>query len=184
MEQERNESMEIPADFDALLQSSKVYQSAFDRKVEKALQTARARWEREQEAAQTEQETRLQQEAMTRAEQALADRTAEQDRREAQLELRLRQADVAQQLAEIGLPTRFAPWLTGDTPEDSQARVAAFQAAFQQGVDTAVVQRMTGAAPAEPAPSAGYDRSDLQTMTPREINAHWAEIQNTLKGSV
>lgn len=181
MEQERREQRE---DFDALLQSSRDYQSAFDRRMEKALQTARARWEREQEAAQTAREEQLQQAAMTRAEQALADRAAEQDRREVQLELRLRQADVAQQLAEIGLPTRFAPWLTGNTPEDSQERIAAFQAAFQQGVDAAVVTRMTGAAPTEPVRPAGYDKSDLQTMTVQEINAHWAEIQNTLKGSV
>ncbi len=181
MEEERREQ---GADFDALLQSSKVYQSAFDRKVEKALQTARARWEREQEAVQAERESQLQQEAMTRAEQALAERAAEQDQRQAQLDLRLRQTETAQKLAEIGLPTRFAPWLTGDTDEDSQERITAFQAAFQQGVDAAVVRRMTGSVPPEPARPAGYDRSDLQTMSPQEINAHWAEIQNTLKGSV
>lgn len=184
MEQELREPGEAGESLDELLQSSKAYQSAFDRKVEKALQTARAKWEREQEAAQTERQAQLEQEAMTRAEQALAERTAEQDRRQAQLEARLRQAEVAEHLAELGLPTGFAPWLTGDTSEESQARVAAFQAAFQQGIDTAVALRMTGAAPTEPARPTGYDRSDLQTMSLQEINAHWAEIQNTLKGSV
>ena len=41
---------------------------------------------------------------------------------------------------------------------------------------------MGGFAPAEPVPAPAFDRERLRGMSPREINAHWAEIQDTLKG--
>ena len=152
-------------------------QEELDERVEAAVQAARADWEQEQTAMLDEQREQLRQAAMNEAEQAYAQRMAELDRRQ-------RQTEVAQMLTQSGLPADFAPWLTGDTAEESQQRVTAFQAAFQAGVDSAVTARMAGAAPVEPSRPAVYDRDNLRGMSPREINAHWAEIQNTLKGSV
>lgn len=181
MEEERREQ---PEDFEELLRRERAYQSAFDKKVEKALQTARANWEREQAAARETERAQIRQAAMAEAEQAFAQRTAEQNERERQLDRRVRQMEAAELLTQRGLSPKFAPWLTGSTPEESRERVDAFQAAFQAGVAETVTARMAGAAPAEPTPSPAYDREVLRGMSPREINAHWAEIQNTLKGSV
>lgn len=90
-------------DLETLLRQRRDYQSAFDKKVSSALQTARANWEREQAEA---------------------------------LE---------------------------------QAR-------------TQELERARSAAPAEPVPTPAFDRESLRGMSPGEIYAHWAEIQNTLKG--
>ena len=81
-----------------------------------------------------------------------------------------------------GLSPAFAPWLTGDTPEESRARVEAFDQLFRAAVSDTVSERMGGFAPAEPVPAPAFDRERLRGMSPREINAHWAEIQDTLKG--
>ena len=82
----------------------------------------------------------------------------------------------------LGLSPAFAPWLTGDTPEESRARVEAFDQLFRAAVSDTVSERMGGFAPAEPVPAPAFDRERLRGMSPREINAHWAEIQDTLKG--
>ena len=82
----------------------------------------------------------------------------------------------------LRLPAGFAPWLTGATAEESHARVAEFERTFRDAVRDSVTARMAGAAPAEPVPTPVFDRESLRGMSPGEINAHWAEIQNTLKG--
>lgn len=40
--------------------------------------------------------------------------------------------------------------------------------------------RGTGA-PREPNRPRAYSREELRNMSPREINAHWTEVQNALK---
>ena len=86
------------------------------------------------------------------------------------------------ELTRLGLPAGFAPWLTGATAEESHARVAEFERTFRDAVRDSVTARMAGVAPAEPVPTPAFDRESLRGMSPGEINAHWAEIQNTLKG--
>lgn len=176
--EENMEQMELQATFDELLSGNRAYQSAFDKKVDKALQTARANWERERDAAR---ETMLSQ-ARSAAEAEYQGRMSELDVREADYERRMRQLGVADRLVSLGLPSSFALWLTADTEEESMARLEAFDAAFRAGVSDAVTARMAGDAPAEPVPAPAMDRETIRGMSPREINAHWAEIQHTLKG--
>lgn len=171
-----------PLSFDALLRSERTYQSAFDRKVEKALQTARANWEREQAAALEQQRAQALEQAQQQAQAEYRQRLGELELREAQHEQRVRQVETADQLVQLGLPAQFAPWLTGDSSEDCRARVSAFDAAFRAAVRDAVTERMAGAPPAQPQLPQSYDRQSLQGMTRQEINAHWAEIQHALKG--
>lgn len=184
MEEQRQEVPQEGAQnsLDRLLSQNREYQSAFDRKVHQALQTARANWEREQaaalETARTEARESLRAEVrdeLDRRQRALEDREGELDRR-------VRELEVAKQLARQGLPASFAPWLTGDTGEECGRRVAEFDAAFRAAISDAVAARMAGCPPAEPAAVPAYDRDAIRGMSPREINAHWAEIQHALKG--
>ena len=132
-----------------------------------ALEQARTQeLERARSAAQAEYDARF---------AALEERSAAQAQRE-------RQVDTADELTRLGLPAGFAPWLTGATAEESHARVAEFERTFRDAVRDSVTARMAGAAPAEPVPTPAFDRESLRGMSPGEINAHWAEIQNTLKG--
>lgn len=163
-------------DLETLLRQRRDYQSAFDKKVSSALQTARANWEREQARTQELERARSAVQAEYDARfAALEERSAAQAQRE-------RQVDTADELTRLGLPAGFAPWLTGATAEESHARVAEFERTFRDAVRDSVTARMAGAAPAEPVPTPAFDRESLRGMSPGEINAHWAEIQNTLKG--
>lgn len=169
-------------DFETLLRRNRDYQSAFDKKVSSALQTARANWEREQAEALEQAHERELERARGAAQAeydarfaALEERAAAQDRRE-------RQMETADALTKRGLPAGFAPWLTGATAEESGERVAAFESAFRAAVGDSVTARMAGCAPVESVPTPAFDRESLRGMSPGEINAHWAEIQDTLKG--
>lgn len=89
---------------------------------------------------------------------------------------------VEQELQRRGLPVEFAPWLAGETPEEAAERVDAFELRFQEAVSAAVTRRMRGqGAPREPHRARGYSREELRNLSRREINAHWEEIQRTLK---
>ena len=169
-------------DFEELLRQHRDYQSAFDRKVDRALQTARANWEREQASALEQRRAEALETARGEAQAEYRQRMAELDQRAAQQALRERQVETADRLASLGLSPKFAPWLTGDTSEESQQRVEAFDQLFRGAVSDTVTQRMAGFVPAEPVPAPAFDRETIRGMSPREINAHWAEIQNTLKG--
>ncbi len=168
--------------FDALLRENRDYQSAFDRKVDKALQTARANWEREEETARETVRSQALAEARSAAETEFRARMEELAAHEADYRRRERQVEVAARLTELGLPGTFAPWLTGETAEESLDRVTAFAGAFCTAVGNGVTARLGGVPPVEPVSAPAFDRQQIRSMTPREINAHWAEIQNTLKG--
>lgn len=55
VQQNQNAGADVPKTFDEMLKESN-YQSEFDRKVQKSLETAKAKWEAEQEAKQSEAE--------------------------------------------------------------------------------------------------------------------------------
>lgn len=169
-------------DFEELLRQHRDYQSAFDRKVDRALQTARANWEREQASALEQHRAEALEAARGAAEAEYRQRMAELEDRAKRQALRERQVETADRLASLGLSPKFAPWLTGDTSEESQARVEEFDQLFRGAVSDTVTGRMSGFVPAEPVPAPAFDRETIRGMSPREINAHWAEIQNTLKG--
>lgn len=178
---DREPASEHP-DFEELLRQHRDYQSAFDRKVDRALQTARANWEREQASALEQHRAEALEAARGAAEAEYRQRMAELEDRAKRQALRERQVETADRLASLGLSPKFAPWLTGETSEESQARVEEFDQLFRGAVSDTVTGRMSGFVPAEPVPAPAFDRETIRGMSPREINAHWAEIQNTLKG--
>lgn len=183
MEEQRQETpVEGQCGFDALLSQNRAYQSAFDRKVHQALQTARANWEREQAAALESARSEEREALRAEVQASLDQRRRELEAREGEFARRVRQVEVAEGLTRRGLPAAFAPWLTGETEEECGQRVAEFDAAFRSAISAAVTERMAGSPPAEPAAVPAYDRDALRGMSPREINAHWAEIQHALKG--
>ena len=183
MEEQRQETrLEGQSGFDELLSRNREYQSAFDRKVHQALQTARANWEREQAAALETARTEARETLRAEVQASLDQRQRELEEQEGAFAHRMRQVEVAERLARRGLPASFAPWLTGATEEECGQRVAEFETAFRDAISAAVTERMAGCPPTEPAAVPAYDRDALRGMSPREINAHWAEIQNALKG--
>lgn len=111
------------------------------------------------------------------------------DRERAELEAekkefarRQMEAAVAEALSKRGLPAAFAPWLAGETPEESAQRLDTFELLFREAVAAAVTERMRGdGPPREPAKPRGYSREELRALSRREINAHWEEVQRSLR---
>ena len=168
--------------FDQLLQEDPAYQEAFDQKVNQALLSARTRWERERTRELDEGE-RL--EEISAREQESIQLTREREALESEKQAFARQrmeVAVAQELQKRGLSAAFAPWLAGDTPEESAEHIDTFELLFLEALAAAVTSRMRGVgAPREPAHPKAYSREEIRGMSLREINAHWEEVQNALK---
>ena len=102
-----NKGADTPQTFDDLLKN-KDYQSEFDRRVTKALETAKAKWQTEQdaavEAAKTEAERLAKMNADQKAQHEREKREKDLADREAALTLRELKAQAATTLAEKGLP--------------------------------------------------------------------------------
>ncbi len=117
---------------------------------------------------------RAQQQAQWQQRQALLDRReAEQCRRE-------RELATAKILKTLQLPDSFAPWLTGESGEETTHRVEDFAQAFRTAVTAELDRRLAGNPPPQPMAAATCPKERLRGMSPAEINAHWADVQTTL----
>ena len=89
---------------------------------------------------------------------------------------------VGQELCKRNLPAAFAPWLAGETAEESAQRIDAFEVLFQEAIAQAVTSRMRGSgAPKAPQAPRGYSWEELRNMTHQEINANWTAVQKALE---
>ena len=165
-------------DFDELLRGDRDYQSACDKKVSQALATARANWEREHQA----EGDRLRQELESELEGRLAQERAGLARQQKEFDARLRQVAVAQALQQRGLDAGFAPWITGETEEESARRVEQFTALFHTALSQAVAGRMrSDAAPRAPENPEALTRDALKGMSVKEINRNWEQVSGLLR---
>lgn len=113
-------------------------QAEFDKRMAKALQTARGKWERE--AKMTAEE---------RAAATLQERENQLGEREAALRQRELAAHAGETLRAKGLPDGLLTALGGGFADerDAEARVSALEKAYRKSVDAAVQERMRGSAP-------------------------------------
>ena len=139
---------------------------------------ARAAWEAEQEAPEEEvAEPSEPEEARRLAEE----REALEEEKAAFARQRMEVA-VGQELCKRNLPAAFAPWLAGETAEESAQRLDTFEVLFQEAIAQAVTSRMRGSgAPKAPETARGYSWQELRNMTHQEINANWTAIQKALE---
>ena len=175
---ELEERSEKRPDFDELLRQDREYQSACDRKVAQALATARTNWERERQAKEGERRAALEAEL----EQRLSQQRSELEGQRRDFEARMRQVAAAELLQRRGLDAAFAPWLTGESDQESEQRVEQFTRLFQSALSQAVAGRMRGAEPPRaPEQPAGLTRESLRGMSAREINGAWSQVSQVLK---
>ena len=128
-------AQETPKTLDDVL-ADKAMQAEFDRRVKKALETNRAKWEKEQ--AMTAQELATQQHQ---------ERTAELDKREAELNQRVRRATALESLGQKGLPAALADALDYTDDKTVTASIDKVEKAFRAAVDAAVADKLKGAPP-------------------------------------
>lgn len=132
--------------FDELLQN-KAYQSEFDRRVAKALETARGKWAQEAAEAARRAEAKARAEAEERANALIETERSALREEKALFEREKRMAATERMLAEARLPREFAGYLCADTAEETEQNVAQFARLYRGAVERDINHKLKGAAP-------------------------------------
>lgn len=150
-------------DFEALLRE-RDFQSEFDRRVSRALETARGKWaqetERKIEQARAAAEARARMTGEERMAHDFAERQKQLEAREQQILRRELQADAMRMLQERGLPAELAGAVNYASAESLQASLDAAETAFRSAVQSGVEQRLRGSIPAVVPRTASEPESD------------------------
>ena len=153
--------------FDDLLKD-KAYQSEFDKRMAKGLETAKAKWQAEQqkaiEDAKTEAEKLAKMNAEQKAQYELEKREKEYADRLKELNLRELKAEAQNQLLEANLPKEFAILLNYESAETVKSSIETVQGLFAKAVEKAVNERLGGNEP----PKKGGKAIDYSKMSDEE----------------
>ena len=137
-------------DFDVLLQN-RAFQSEFDRRVSRALETARGKWAQETkqkiERVREETERLARMSGEERMAHDFAQREAELIAREQKIVRRELRAEAARMLSERSLPAELADALNYESAEQVSLSMDAAEKAFRQAVQLGVEERMRGSVP-------------------------------------
>ncbi|MDD3336780.1 MAG: DUF4355 domain-containing protein [Eubacteriales bacterium] len=124
------------ANLNELLMSNVALQSQYDRAISKALNTARANWEREQT-----------QQSLARGQQTTEEQERALNEREQAIVMRERKAGAVTTLGQRGLPAELAECLDYRDEERLTASLSTMENAFQAAVSKTVSERLKGAPP-------------------------------------
>ena len=136
--------------FDELLKDRE-FQSEFDRRISRALETARSKWA--QETRQKIEQARREEQQIARLSnderisQEYAVREAELVKRENLLIERELRAEAVKMLNERGLPPELAGAINYSSEENMKTSMETAELAFRAAVQSGVEQRMRGSAP-------------------------------------
>lgn len=138
---------EQPKTFDDLLKD-KTYQSEFDKRVAKALETAKSKWENEHqaklEAAKTEAEKMAAMNEKQKADYERDKQLKALEQREREITTRELKATAYETLAEKGLPKELADILNYTDADQCKASIDAVEKAFQMSVEKTVNEKLRG----------------------------------------
>ena len=174
-----------PLSFDDFLKDPK-NQAEFDRRVGKALETSRSKMQAEintkvQEAV-TEAEKMAKMNAEQKAQYEREKKEKEMADREAAITKRELMATAKEQLAEKGLPISLADVLNYASAEECSASIEAVGKAFQEAVEKAVNDRLSGGKPPKKAgDKAAYTMEQIKNMSTAEINQNWEAVQAAMQ---
>ena len=139
-----------PPTFDELLKD-KNNQSEFDRRVSKALETAKAKWAEEEavklEAVKTEAEKLAKMNAEQKAEHERQKRDKELADREALLTLRELRAEAAVTLSEKGLPKELIDSVNFKDADSCKKSIESLETVWRAAVQSGVEERLKGKTP-------------------------------------
>lgn len=144
---EPGQEQEQPKTFDELLKD-KTYQSEFDKRVAKALETAKGKWESDHQAKLEEAKTEAEKmAAMNEKQKADYERDKQLkalEQRERDITTRELKATAYETLAEKGLPKELAEILNYTDADQCKASIDAVEKAFQSSVEKAVNEKLRG----------------------------------------
>ena len=159
----------------------KAVQSASDARVTQALATAKEKWDKEaienlDEAKKLEKMT-----AEQRAKYQFDKDKAAIDAEKKPFERQQLVLATGKELVKRGLDASFADVLTGDTAEETAAKIDKFEETFRNAVSNSISNKMRGTAPRDKTQGTTITMDSIKSMSVEEINAHWDEVQNVLK---
>lgn len=159
----------------------KAVQSASDARVTQALATAKEKWDKEaienlDEAKKLEKMT-----AEQRAKYQFDKEKAAFDAEKKAFERQQLVLATGKELIKRGLDASFADVLTGDTAEETAAKIDKFEETFRGAVANSISNKMRGTAPRDKTQGTTITMDSIKSMSVEEINAHWDEVQNVLK---
>lgn len=144
--------------FDDILKDSR-YQAEFDRRVQKALGTAKEKWAALMDDKLSEADKLAKMNKEEKAEYLRQKQEKELKDREAAITRRELMAEAKNTLAEKKLPVGLAEVLNYADAESCNKSIAAVEKAFQEAVQAAVEEKLKGGTPPKKAPS--QDETDL-----------------------
>lgn len=160
---ENQERQEEPKSFDDILKEAN-YQSEFDRRVTKAINTAvgkeRARLEALHNQELTEAEKLAKMTEEEKNEYKAQQKEAEIKKREAAITKRELMAEAKEKLAEKGLPLNLANTLIYDSAESVKSSLEDLEKAFNEAVAKTVEDKLKGGTPPKDAGSVGEKNKD------------------------
>ena len=144
-EQQTNTEQKEPT-FDEVLKN-KAYQSEFDKRINKALETAKEKWDADAKAQADEAAKLAKMKADEKEEYQRKQREDALAKREAEITHRELHAEAVTQLTEKGLPASLADILDCTSAENCKKSMEAVEKAFGEAVEKAVNERLKGYTP-------------------------------------
>lgn len=136
-----------PPSFDEMLKNNKDYQSEFDKRINKALETARTKWEEKKAAELTEQAKLAKMTAEEKAKHEREKHEKQLQEREAEITKRELTASAKEELIEKGLPPELSVVLNYTSAEACKESLDAVETAFKAAVEKAVNDKLRSQTP-------------------------------------
>ena len=169
-----------PQSFDDLLKN-KDYQAEFDRRVQKALGTAKEKWTVLMDDKLSEDDKLAKMNKEEKAEYLRQKQEKDLKDREAAITRRELMADAKNTLAEKKLPVGLAEVLNYGDADSCSKSIEAVEKAFQEAVQAAVEEKLKGGTPPKKAPQGmSFTKEQVSAMTPEEINENWEAISQSM----
>lgn len=167
--------------FDDILKDGD-YQAEFDRRVQKALGTAKEKWSALMDDKLSEAEKLSKMNKEEKAEYMRQKQERELLDRESAITRRELMAEAKNALAEKKLPVELAEVLNYTDAESCNKSISAIETAFQKAVEAGIQDRLKGTPPIKKAPQTGsYTKEQVEAMSPEEINENWDAISTSMK---
>ena len=138
---------ESPKSFDDMLKDNKDYQAELDRRITKALETAKIKWDKDAEDKLTEARKLEKMNAEQKADYQRKQLDEQLKAREAAITRRELAASAKETLMEKGLPPQLADVLDYSSAENCNNSIASVEQAFKTAVSKSVADKLRGQPP-------------------------------------
>lgn len=155
------------------------FDSEVDKRIAKALETAKSKWneEKQDEINRAEQLAKMSAEERKEAEDKAKAESLE--KREKELNMREYRYEAKHQLEENGLPDSFVDMVLSDDPATTKNNITAVKSEFDKAIEVAVTERLKGKTP-QVGGDASQLNKNLNDMTLSEMTEAYRNNPNLL----